>query len=198
MFDSVTVSDLPEGGDLYLGYVNGKYKNFEAVYERFHDKQVVSVATQANFDAVILDCERYDATPEQCPGWAQRQRERGQPPTIYTTAGQWAAVRSEFHRQGVAEPEWFIAKYDNIAQPLPGAVAKQYGGSVAGHYDLSIVSDYWLGVDMLTKDEMDLLKRIDKNLQEVHDAVYVGDRTYGVFPGMEGMARDTWKQVMGK
>ncbi len=97
----------------------------------------------------VLDVETGLATPQQAPGWVQMRRAAGAIPTVYCSASPWPQVRAEFARQGVPEPNWWIAAYDGQATVPPGAVAHQYidpPGS-GGHYDLSAVLDYWPGVD---------------------------------------------------
>lgn len=149
MFDSVTVADLPTGGDLYLGYISGRYKNYAQVKARFPLVPTVSIATQAAFDAQVLDVENHDATPAQAPAWCTRQRDRGQIPTVYCIVSALPVIKAEFKKQRVSEPNWFIAHYDNMPVLPPGMVAKQYGGNLVGHYDVSVVADYWPGVDPL-------------------------------------------------
>lgn len=193
MFDSVTVADLPDSGDLYAGYVNGPYKNYEQVCRRFPDRPIVSIATRASYDAMVLDVERYGATPAQAPSWAQRQRARGQEPTVYTLWSQWQTVKSAFLAAHIPQPAYWIARYDNKAELIPGAVAKQYGGNVKGHYDISIVDDYWPGVDMLTPQEaQELLTKT----REIHSLLFdAKPHPYEWVPGMDGRLTDLWIQA---
>lgn len=179
MYDSVTVADLPTGGDLYLGYANGRYKNYEQVKARFPLVPIVSVATQATCDAQVLDVENHDATPAQAPAWCTRQRNRGQIPTVYCIISALPEVKAEFKKQRVSEPNWFIAHYDNKPVLPPGMVAKQYGGNLVGHYDLSVVADYWPGVDPLPVPHPSPIPSKEKSLIVFRDPatqrVYVSD-----------------------
>lgn len=145
-YDSVNAAHLPEGGDLYLGYIDGRYANADAVRARFPGKRVVTV-TVLGGDADMADVEPGDLTPQSVVGWVQRQRARGADPTVYCMYSEWQTIRNNFHNAGVDEPHWFVAKYDNDPTLLPGAVGKQYGGDLPGNYDVSTVADYWPGVD---------------------------------------------------
>lgn len=147
MYDAVTPENIPVTAQMVAGYVNGNYQSYWKLAKLFPTAVRVSIAVSADADAQVLDCETYDATPEQCPAWAVRQRARGQIPTVYMNASTWPAVRAAFAAQHVPEPEYWVAKYDGIAEVPAGAVAKQFQGGMTSAYDLSAVADYWPGVD---------------------------------------------------
>ena len=94
MYDSVTVSAIPHDGAATAGYVNGRYTNsnyMNAVYPGPH----VTITITANDDAMCLDVEPGDATPDQAPGWCDRQHARGLAlPIIYTSASQISTIRA--------------------------------------------------------------------------------------------------------
>lgn len=100
----------------------------------------------------VLDVEPGDATPAQAPGWAKMRRAAGlATPTIYCNASTWPSVQQAFRDQGVAQPLYWIARYDDEKNfpTLNGitAIAKQYHGNDPANFDLSYVADYWPGVD---------------------------------------------------
>lgn len=108
----------------------------------------VQIVKKASTDAGhVLDVEVGDATPTEAPGWVLMRRAAGADPTVYCNASTWPAVRAAFQAARVAEPHWWIAKYDGDPTIPAGAVAKQYRGDVAPGYDVSSVADYWPGVD---------------------------------------------------
>lgn len=112
--------------------------------------QIVKKAS-SNFGHV-LDVEPGDATPAEAPGWVKRRRAAGlATPTIYCNQSTWPSVQQAFKDQNVAQPLYWIAKYDDVKNfpTLNGitAVAKQYHGNDPAGYDLSWVADYWPGVD---------------------------------------------------
>ena len=149
MYDSVTARDIPLSARMVAGYVDGTYTWTAADWARFPHAVHVTISAIGRVNAHVLDVERGDATPDFAPGWVRRRRGVGADPTIYCNASTWPAVRAAFRAQGVAEPHYWIALWDGRAQPVSGAVAKQYADPPAsgGHYDLSIVADYWGGVD---------------------------------------------------
>lgn len=161
MYDSTSGTDIPADAVMVAGYVDGIYRWPQSDWDRFPDAVKVRIAVFASTnDGHVLDVEYQDATPAQAPGWVQKRRAAGVDPTIYcsefASGYSWAEVRAAFQAQGVPEPHYWIANY-NGRQTIPGgAVAHQYAGDAAsgGHYDLSVVADYWPGVDPPPEAEM--------------------------------------------
>jgi hypothetical protein len=150
MFDSTTAGDIPETATLVAGYVDGTWPWSPADWALFPAATLVRIAVWASTgDGQVLDVETGNATPEQAPGWVQRRREAGVDPTVYCNESTWPAVRAAFTAQGVREPHWWIAHYESAAVIPAGAVALQYAdeAQTGAHYDLSVVADYWPGVD---------------------------------------------------
>lgn len=150
MYDSTNPNDIPLDAQLVAGYINGTYTWPQSGWDRFPNAVHVPIATQAYVnDGVVLDVEQFDATPAQGPDWVLRRRNAGIDPTVYCSLSVWPFVRAAFQTAGVPEPHYWIARYDNVAQLIPGAVAKQYINppTSGGHYDLSIVADFWPGID---------------------------------------------------
>lgn len=145
MYDGITPARVPAGGDLYAGYVGGQWPSYAGMVTLYPDAVHVSIAVQADEDAQVLDVENFDATPAESVGWAQRQRERGQVPTVYCNTSTWPAVQAAFAAAGVDLPVWWAAQYDGVAQLVPGSIAKQYQSTPG--YDVSVVADHWPGVD---------------------------------------------------
>jgi hypothetical protein len=166
MYDAINPELIPldANPEMVAGYVNGIWPSYNgyvsqttgkyvpSIRERFPNAIHVSIAVNTQADAQVLDCEFSDATPEECPPWALRQRARGQEPTIYCNQlNTWPYVINAFKNQGVPEPQYWVARYDGVQTLPPDCSAKQYGG-VANAYDLSIVADYWEGIDMTAMD----------------------------------------------
>lgn len=148
LYDSTTpVRSVPADAQMVAGYVNGLYTNLATVRTAFPNAVHVSIAVTSAADAMVLDVETGDASPADAPAWCQRQRARGQIPTVYCNASTWPQVRSAFQTHGIAEPCWWIADYDGVAQIPPGAIAKQYRSDTAQNLDCSVVADFWPGVD---------------------------------------------------
>jgi hypothetical protein len=146
MYDAVSVPSVPAGATLVAGYDDGYYTDVAAFEARFPHAKVVPITVFASDNlGTVLDVEGGDATPAQAPGWVKMRRAAGVDPTVYCNSSTWDAVKAAFSIAGVAQPHYWIARYDGIAVIPAGAIAKQY--SDPGPYDLSVVADYWPGVD---------------------------------------------------
>lgn len=181
MYDSTNPAGIPVGAEIVAGYIDGIYGPDHAKYgqtgwdaaawARFPNAIKVYIACFASTnDGHVLDVETGDATASQAPGWVLKRRAAGIDPSVYTSYSNWALVRNAFQSAGVAEPHYWIADYDNIATIFNGAIAKQYADPVftKADYDLSIVADYWPGVDfnMGTVGELDQAWVTDLNARQ--------------------------------
>lgn len=164
MYDGVTPSRIPADATMVAGYVDGRYANLPALRQRFPHATVVEIAVFAHTNGgTVLDVEAGDATPGEAPGWVVSRRHAGVDPTVYCSASVWPAVQAAFRNAGIAEPHYWIARYDNDPTVPTGAVAKQYK-TTAG-YDVSSVAAYWPGVDPKptpAPPEEDVLTAADK------------------------------------
>jgi hypothetical protein len=150
MYDGITASALPVGGDLYAGYVDGRWPSADAIAVRFPGKTVVRIAVSPSTDdGVVGDGPPDNSTWSAWVRWVVLRRAKGVDPTVYTNASSWDAGIQAFKDAGVAEPHWWIAHYDGIANVPAGAAAKQYATNA--DFDTSAVSDYWPGVDPAPK-----------------------------------------------
>jgi hypothetical protein len=68
-------------------------------------------------------------------------------PTIYCNRSTWPKVKAAFAAQGVAPPLYWIATGTGLREIPAGAIAAQYLLDVAPGIDISVVADYWPGVD---------------------------------------------------
>lgn len=151
MYDSVSPWAIPADAEMVAGYVDGLYMWKLSDWARFPHAVKVRIAVHASTnDGHVLDCELGDATPAQCPGWAQMRRAAGVDPTVYCSYAVWPEVQQAFARAGVPQPHYWVAAYPgNGAQLYDGAVAHQYAdrGPNGENVDISVVADYWPGVD---------------------------------------------------
>jgi hypothetical protein len=146
MYDGITPSNLPAGAAMVAGYVDGWYANMTEMAARFPGATRVGIAVHASTDdGIVLDVETGDASPSQAPGWVVMRRSHGLDPSVYCNTDTWPAVRAAFAAAGVPEPHYWIAQYDNAAVIPAGAIAKQY--QETDPWDVSVVADYWPGVD---------------------------------------------------
>ncbi|MCR6489124.1 hypothetical protein M8542_40500 [Amycolatopsis sp. OK19-0408] len=115
----------------------------------FPDSLHVRIVKKASTnDGHVLDVEPGDATPEQAPGWAAMRRRSGfAHPVVYCNRSTWPKVKAAFSRQGVEPPLYWIATATGRPEIPTGAIAAQYLLDVAPGIDISVVADFWPGVD---------------------------------------------------
>lgn len=156
MYDSTDPYAIPASARIVAGYVDGSlYRWPEKAWDRFPHAVKVRIArrTYTN-DGHVLDVEYGIPTVWPINGsivdWVRMRRKAGIEPTIYCNQlYDWGPLRNLFARAGVREPQWWVARYDNVREIPAGAVAKQFANPplAGGHYDLSVVRDTWPGVD---------------------------------------------------
>ncbi|ROP36297.1 hypothetical protein [Saccharothrix texasensis] len=168
MYDSVNASAIPANAAMVAGYVDGRYAWSQKDWDRFPNAVRVTISAVGAAVAMVGDVERGCIWPvANAVPWVLRARAAGYDPTIYVNElNDWRPCREAFRAAGVPEPHWWVANYDGRQTIPAGAVAKQYahphdGDGVAdrpwetgGHYDLSVVADYWPGVDGQGDDDM--------------------------------------------
>ncbi len=155
MYDSTTAADIPAGAQMVAGYVDGRYAWSSSDWARFPNAVHVRIAAAPNTnEGHVLDVEQGAAAPDDLPVWLTVRRAAGVDPSAYVNRSNWQAARDACARAGVAEPHWWLAAYDGVAEIPAGTVAKQYADeamttSPHGHFDLSAVADFWPGVDTM-------------------------------------------------
>jgi hypothetical protein len=150
MYDSVEAGAIPTTAELVAGYVDGHFIWTDADWARFPTARKVRIAVFAQTDdGHVLDVEQGNANPAEAPGWVLMRRKAGVNPTVYCSLSLWTTIRNQFIGQAVAEPQWWIASYDNHPAIPVGAIAKQYADDtmIGKHYDVSAVVDNWPGID---------------------------------------------------
>lgn len=102
MYDSVSIGQIPANAAAVAGYVNGRWPTFPSLASNFPHAKRLSIAVNAHADAVCLDVESGDATPDQAPAWVKRQLHRGvKKPVIYTSVSQAGWVLRELAKAGI-------------------------------------------------------------------------------------------------
>lgn len=141
---------IPANAQIVAGYVDGLYKWSDTDWARFPQSVKVRIAVFATTDdGHVLDCEPGNNTPASSVDWVLMRRRAGMDPTVYCGRNTWwSEIRAAFQARGVPEPHYWVADY-GVSQSNPqipsGALALQYAD--VGPYDLSVVADYWPGVD---------------------------------------------------
>lgn len=148
MYDGVNASRLPANAQLVAGYVDGLYAWSAADWARFPTSVKVRIAVfSSTNDGEVLDVEPGNATPAESVDWVLMRRGAGVDPTVYMNTSTWPTVRAAFNARRVTEPHYWVAQYDGVATLPAGAIAKQYFNDNQAGYDLSVVADFWPGVD---------------------------------------------------
>jgi hypothetical protein len=138
--------NIPANAEIVLVKIDGTYLWTAAEIALFPNALKPTVTIEGN-DADVADVETGAMEPQDAPGWALFGFQDGKKPTVYVEQSNWQTVIDEFNSQGVAQPNYIIAAYETPPQAtmIAGAIAHQYEDN--GLYDLSVVADYWPGVD---------------------------------------------------
>lgn len=158
MYDALSTeaATIPADAELVAGYIDaGPHPAAPPwgpdQWALFPHAVHVQIATQAaTMAGHVLDVENGDATPEQAAVWVQARRNMGAHPSVYCSESAWPSVRAVFDGLGMDEPEWWIAGAPGsvgAGNLYPGSVAHQWGTGPTGTWDISVVADYWPGVD---------------------------------------------------
>ena len=92
MYDAINALSAPTGGDLYAGYVDGKWPSANALSERFPHALVARIAVSPSTnDGVVGDGPPDNGTWAEWVAWTVRRRAAGVDPTVYTNASNWSA-----------------------------------------------------------------------------------------------------------
>jgi hypothetical protein len=148
--DSTNPYDIPLAGlDAVAGYADGRFAWSSAGWSRFPSGVVpLSIVVSATSMGDILDVEAFDATPADCPGWADRfARANRRRPTIYCNRAAIADVRAAM---GSRPFDWWAATLDGQlhSDETSSAVAVQWkgAGQTGANYDESVIQDpSWIG-----------------------------------------------------
>lgn len=156
LYDSTTATDIPKSAKMVAGYVDGLYKTADALRQRFPKATVVTITVLGTPGAHVCDTEPGNIGVTGAVRWAKAEIKAGRKPTLYCMASMWPQVKTAVANAGISgQLAYWIAQYDGKAVIPRGAVAKQHlhgdknnpGSYSGGHYDVSIVADYWPGVD---------------------------------------------------
>jgi hypothetical protein len=152
MYDSTNPFDIPTGRQLVAGYIDGAYAWSQAGWARHQGAVWVPITVFGDdLGAKVADIENGTMTVQKGVDWARRKILQGDLPTLYFSLSLFGAVQAEINRIGITPSEWAVWAADWTLTPhlLPGTYATQYDHppTSGGHWDLSLVADYWPGVD---------------------------------------------------
>lgn len=160
-YDAVTPENIPANASIVFGYDDGHYNNVARMAQLHPAATIIRICVDPDDDGDVLDCEKGDATPAQCPAWAQRQRARGADPTVYSAETDYPAIQAAFHAAGVAEPHYGAANWDEDPTTIPAwASYKQFHGGMTVPYDTNACRPEWVAIFKPTEED-------DVNLTDV-------------------------------
>jgi len=133
MYDSTNPAVIPNSAQLVGAYVDG-FGGYDAAVAKFGADKVVSISV-ANHDADVADVESGAMSPDDLPGWIERQNARGvKRPGVYCSLSIWASVKAAVGNRSVS---YWIADWVGSPYEITGADAVQYENTP--DYDLSLV-----------------------------------------------------------
>lgn len=150
MYDAVTVASLPQGGTKYAGYVNGDFKNHDAMVKRFPKARVfgIDISGVAFEEASIFDWEKFDIQSATVLRRAVQARNQFRPHTacVYSDRDQLDDV--ERILQGIWHINWIstLDGTDLTGQHTSSGsliVATQIRGGVHAPFDTSNTLVSW-------------------------------------------------------
>lgn len=185
MFDSVNAAAIPTTAQMVAGYVDGGFRWSAADWARFPNAIKVRIAVASYVPGThVYDCETGDFSPDQVADVVAIARDHGENPTVYMNASTWPAVRDAFARRYMSQPPYWVASYPGGGAVIPpGAIAHQYANSAmtGSDFDLSVVADFWPGVDSAAGAASDTMPVVtDAQFYRLLSAVY------GVMLGPDG------------
>jgi hypothetical protein len=158
MADDIDVANYPANPEVVAGYVNGAWPSALGLPARFPGVPLVTIDVNGTRpDAMVLDMEWGDATPEMCPPWAA-QHGTDPAPVIYCSLSRVQEVLDAFTAAGF-KGDWRLWTAHYTGKPhtctlldcgLPiGAVGSMVATQYAdpplsgGPYDLSLCAPGW-------------------------------------------------------
>lgn len=136
--------------DFAAGYVNGLYVTYPHMPA---GPTPISISVSLGATAQVFDYESGDLTPQQYPdAYLLNPRH-----TAYASGDYWTQIKAVAARVGLPLVPWWAA-HPGPMELYPGSVATQYGQAFG--CDLSIVADYWPGIDppIGKEDEMRIVR----------------------------------------
>lgn len=145
--------------DVIGSYANGRFANTTAAKAAFPSARHVEYDVNGTRpDADILDVEKFDAVPAQCPGWSRKYKGSLPLPALYTSASSIPAVVTAMLDAGFKREQFLIqSAHYGAGQHICGpgtcgflqADSTQWAdkGRHGQNTDLTIYADHFFGPD---------------------------------------------------
>lgn len=157
VYDSTSISDVPEHAENLLCYVDGHYPtNATEARKRFPKARVFTITLDGGTaNADFVDCEPGACwPPSHAAAWVKHRKSIGKFAGVYCGESNWPEVKAAMKAAGVSTyvgQNYLIAAYPGDGPVIPkGAIGHQWQGSPGnspGHYDVSVFLDYIPGLD---------------------------------------------------
>lgn len=212
MYDSISPEAIPRNAQMVAGYIDGRYAWSAEDWARFPEAVKVTITALGLDHGVCLNLEPNGYWPADLGvGWVQRARGRGVDPSIYCNRrNHLHLVQAAFDRAGVERPHFWVAEYDGIATIPDGCVAKQHSApegtglaKAPAHYDISIVADFWPGVDK-GEDDMNVWDLVGfrpnrgQNLWDIGEQIQLNQAAHGATLAAIANDKDVTPDVLSR
>jgi len=152
MYDALNPLNIPDDVEMAASYDDGSNEPPQNWAKRFPaTTRIVVIAREpADNRGDVLDAGDNGVTGEELLSWVRLRRANGYAyPTGYCNLSEYEGYRAIFDAAKEPQPLWWVADYSGSPHEIPGAIAVQYIDYVAlkTGYDLSLVADYWPGID---------------------------------------------------
>lgn len=151
MYDGINtdIAHIPSDAQLVAGYVDGLYAWSDSDWATFPNALHVSISVNPHDNAgQVQDVEQGNGTIQEAVGWVEARRASGYAyPVIYCSLSNFDSFKQVFDDAHVAQPLWWVADYSERPAVLPNDMVAFQFQDYNELYDLSMVADYWPGVD---------------------------------------------------
>lgn len=160
--DGVTISNIPDGLDVYAGYTSGTWPTYQPLVKKYPNSLHLAYAIRASDWGDCLDDEPGDATPSQVEGWMDNVwRPVNTPkPAVYTSASVMGAMLLRITRPR-STYLLLCAHYNNVphictsaqcwpSSPIPWTADGTQWSDNAGKWDSLLFNDYFFVMSATT------------------------------------------------
>lgn len=181
IYDSVNegrTTGIPRSAQIIAFYADGRYANEAAARATFPGREFISITVFGLPGCRVCDCETGDLTPAEEAKWCHDEIVAGRRPTGYHNLSTHPAAVAEMAKYGLEfgrDADWWAADYVNFPYLVPGSVATQWGGNLAGNYDISDTNGIWPGTiaaPIPTGGSMIVINGIDFDLTPTGNGIW--------------------------
>lgn len=148
MYDSVTLSEIPNEPHAVLAYINGEFANYDEAKVRFPHARLLPTSVTGQVVAECYDLEKGDYLPQSAGVLWEFAHTRGvERPCMYASLSNMDTVKSSLAQKTSARDTFrlLVADWNGLAQLIPGYDGHQFTNHALGrNLDESILaSDFF-------------------------------------------------------